>query len=72
MIEPSDEAKKLLSPEELEQLQEALDAFQRDIADNTDPDRFADPMPPGKADFPPLLSPQQSGEDDQPAQEPRR
>jgi PHD/YefM family antitoxin component YafN of YafNO toxin-antitoxin module len=52
LLEPSEEAKRVLSPEELERLREALADFKRDILDNTDPDRFSKPMPPGKADFP--------------------
>ncbi len=69
MLQPSDEAKKLLSPEELEALQEALADFERDIASSNEK---AEPMPPGKADFPPLLCSGETGENDQPVEEPLR
>jgi hypothetical protein len=61
MIEPSAEAKKLLSADELKSLREALADFVTDIADSSD---RSDPMPPGKADFAPLLSAVQAGEEE--------
>jgi hypothetical protein len=72
MLEPSEEAKKLLSPEELKALQAAYQDFEQDVVAKPISGAQSSSMPPGKADFPPLLSPIQSGEDDQPAQEPLR
>lgn len=69
---PSQEALDRLSPEDLDNLREAMADFHRDIL-QADPSKSrVEPMPPGKADFPPLLSHQQSGEGDRSASAPLR